>query len=207
MKHGLRKRMRQLLAEMPAPLAAAKSQAACARLVALEEFHRAGVVMIYLSMPGEVDTAQIALAAWRAGKTVLAPRVSWEQRHLLAMEIHSLGSGLVVGSYGIREPAEGGGPWPASEIDFIVVPALAYDRRGYRLGRGGGFYDRFLAERSVSPPAGQMRMVDASREGHRTVTCGLAFAEQVVDELPTAAHDRPVEMLVTDQEVLRFDVR
>jgi 5-formyltetrahydrofolate cyclo-ligase len=65
---------------------------------------------------------------------------------------------------------------------------MAYDRQGGRLGRGGGYYDRFLGQ-----------------PGLRAVRCGLAFAEQVVDELPTAPHDQPVDIVVTDQEVLRFN--
>jgi 5-formyltetrahydrofolate cyclo-ligase len=105
---------------------------------------------------------------------------------MAAMEIRSLRDGLTLGRLGIHEPA-GGQPWLVEAIDFIVVPALAFDHRGYRLGRGGGFYDRFLALPDL-----------------RAVTCGLGFAEQVVDEVPVAPHDRPVKLLVTDKGVLRF---
>ena len=78
--------------------------------------------------------------------------------------------------------------WPLEDIDFIIVPALAYDHNGGRLGRGGGFYDRFLAHTEV-----------------KAVTCGLAFSEQLVDELPIHAHDYPVQILVTDKDVIRFE--
>ncbi|MDY6912993.1 MAG: 5-formyltetrahydrofolate cyclo-ligase [Planctomycetota bacterium] len=186
MKCSLRKQMKATLASMPAAAVAAKSGAACNALMALPEFRRAGVVMLYLSICGEVDTAPIALGAWQAGKTVLAPKMLWQSRRMLAVEIHSLETNLVTADFGLREPAEGQ-PRPASEIDFIVVPALAYDRKGNRLGRGGGIYDRFLA----SP-------------GLRAVTCGLAFAEQVGVEVPVCDHDRPVDLLVSDAEVLRF---
>ena len=128
----------------------------------------------------------IALAAWRSGKTVLSPKVVWELRQMVPTEIHSLEEGLVRTRQGLREPAEGR-QWPDEDIDLIVVPALAYDRSGNRLGRGGGFYDRFLA-----------------RPGLRATTCGLAFDEQLVDSVPVHTKDYPIDVLVTDRGVLRF---
>ncbi len=173
---------------MPPGAASAKSNAASRLLTHMEEFKAARVIMLYMSMSQEVDTSAIALAAWQDAKTVLVPKVNWEQRHMMAMEIHSLESGLTTSERGpvIREP-QYGEPWPVNQIDFIVVPGLAFDRKGNRLGRGMGFYDRFLAT-----------------PGMRAFTCGLAFGEQVVPEVPTAGHDQPINALVTDQEVLKF---
>ena len=185
-KGHLRREMKAKLAAMSPAEASAKSAKACLALVALPEFRGAEVVMLYLPTPQEVDTAQVALHAWQADKTVLAPKVNWSQKHMLAVEIRSLDDGLATSRLTVREPAEGAA-CPPEEIDFIIVPALAYDRRGGRLGRGGGFYDRFLAQ-----------------PGLRAVRCGLGFDEQVVEELPAEAHDRPVDILVTDKEVLRF---
>jgi len=187
MKHHLRRQMKAKLAAMSPKEIATKSYAACEKLIALPEYHRARAVMLYLPISQEVDTAEIALHAWRQDKAVLAPKVNRRQRHMLAVEIHSLDDGLARGEFGIREPADGE-PWPVEEIDFIVVPALAYDGSGGRLGRGGGFYDRFLADPNI-----------------RALPCGLGFDEQVVDELPVHAHDLPVAVLVTDKRVLRFD--
>jgi 5-formyltetrahydrofolate cyclo-ligase len=186
MKSHLRKEMRERLLAMPAEAVTEKSRAACSGLIAQEEFRNADVVMIYLTIPGEVDTGELALVTWQHEKTVLVPKVDREQRHMIAVEIRSLETGFVAGSYGIREPVEGE-PYPPEDIDLIVVPALAYDRLGSRLGRGGGFYDRFLAHPGV-----------------RAVKCGLGFEDQIVDELPTRAHDYPLDMLVTDKQVLRF---
>jgi len=186
MKKHLRTEMKQKLAAMSSELAAEKSHAACSLLTALPEFRDADVVMLYLPIPQEIDPAEVALHAWRQDKTVLAPKVNWDQHHMLAVRISSLSDDIVTGKYGVPEPAKGP-VWPMEDIDFIIVPALAYDRTGARLGRGGGFYDRFLAE-----------------PGIRAVTCGLGFAEQLVDELPTDRHDRAVDILVTDKEVLRF---
>lgn len=190
MKARLRREIRRTLAEMPADVAAAKSRSACDKLTALDAFRSAASVMVYLHIPDEVDTTRIVRAAWDAGKRVLVPSVSWTQREMAAVVLHSLAEeDLARDRYGVRTPA-GGVEYPPAEIDFIAVPALAYDRIGNRLGRGAGFYDRFL-----------------SRPGVHAVTCGLAFAEQVVDSVPVRANDWPVRMLVTDTEVLEFHPR
>ena len=188
MKHALRKEMLATLAAMPAKTAAAKSHQACQRLIGLEEFRSAQTVMIYLPMPREVDTTPLALAAWQDGKTVVAPRVFWGQRHMVPVLCRTLrDEDISPGRFGVREPLEGE-PWPLEEIDLVVAPALAFDRKGHRLGRGGGFYDRFLASPLLEATA-----------------CGLGFAEQVVDDLPVADNDHRLDILVTDKEVLRFE--
>ena len=186
MKHHLRKEMKAKLAQMPPQEVSVKSYAACLSLMALPEYRDAQVIMLYLPISQEVDTAEIAMHAWQVDKTVLAPKVNRSQRHMLAVQIHSLDDGLTRGEFGIREPVEGE-VWPAGEIDLIIVPALAYDRTGGRLGRGGGFYDRFLAAQPT-----------------HAVACGLGFHEQIVDQLPIHAHDHPIDILVTDKQVLRF---
>jgi len=186
MKHLLRQDMKSRLAAIGPEHVRTRSEAACERLAALPEFRQADVVMLYLPIPLEVDTAVAALAAWQAGKTVLVPKVSWEQKHMIAVTCRSFEDNMEHLNHGLRHPADGE-PWPLEGIDLVVVPALAFDRAGRRLGRGGGFYDRFLA-----------------RPEFRGNTCGLAFAEQLVDELPCHDHDVAVNMLVTDQQVLRF---
>lgn len=188
-KREIRQGVKQTLAGMPADAAAAKSRAACAALVSLPEFRDAGAVMLFLSMPDEIDTTTALLAAWESDKTVLVPRVAASRRYMIPVECRSLDDRMAAGTYGIREP-ENTQPWPREEIDLVVVPGLAFDRAGNRLGRGGGYYDRFLG---LHAP--------------RTVTCGLSFAEQLIAEVPVDDHDRAVEILVTDKEVLRFDSR
>jgi 5-formyltetrahydrofolate cyclo-ligase len=138
-------------------------------------------------MADEVDTASLALAAWQFNKTVCAPKVNWEHRRLMPVEITSLDTNVKTGLYNLQEPIEGR-PIPLEMLNLIVVPGIAYDRKGRRLGRGGGFYDRFLAQSGLS-----------------AVKCGLALREQVVDDLSSEPHDQRVDMLVTDEEVLRFE--
>jgi len=188
MKHRLRMEMKATLAGMSAEDVDRASRAACSALTGLEEFRGAGAVMLYWPIPGEVNCVPVLLATWEAGKTALLPKII-SDHEIVALEYRSEIDELTVGRFGIREPAEGE-PWPLDEIDFIVVPALAYDQEGNRLGRGGGYYDRFLAH------------VELGAE-----TCGLAFAQQVVEELPVHSNDYPVDILVTDEQVLRFHRR
>jgi len=177
--------MKAALGAMKADDMAEMSRAACELLLALGEYRLARSVMLYAPIAGEVDCRPVAVAGWKDGKTVLLPRVTWASRHMVAVPVDSLDHPVVTGRNGLREPE--GEPWPIERIDLIVVPGLAYDRSGNRLGRGGGFYDRFLANPSLA--------------AH---TCGLAFSIQVVRELPVRPNDYPVKVLVTDKEVLRF---
>lgn len=185
-KKAARRRVRRQLAQMPPDVARRKSLAACEALVGLDEFARADTVMAYMAIPGEVDTTPILERAWREGKTVLLPKVRADAHEMMAAPYRTVDDPMVVGRYNIREPAREDA-WPVGRIDFIVVPALAYDANGNRLGKGGGYYDRFL-----------------SQPGMHAVMCGLAFAEQVIESLTVEGHDRKVDLLVTDEGVRRF---
>ena len=142
--------------------------------------------MMYLSLPHEVDTSEAVLYSWQQGKTVVMPKVSWQQRHMIPVQISSLETGYSTEASGLRNPITGV-PMPIEEIDLVVAPALGFDKKGNRLGRGGAFYDRFFANQQLN----------ASR-------CGFAFAEQLVDSVPVEERDEPVDFLVTDKEVLYF---
>jgi len=165
----------------------AKSLAASSLLTSTAEFAASRVVMLYLSTAQEVDTAPIALRCWQAGKTVVVPKVSWDQRRMLPVEITSLhADGLTTSGHGVREPIAGN-PIPIQFIDLVVVPGLGFKPSCYRIGRGMGFYDRFLAQGEFLG-----------------VSCGLCYDEQIVPELPVLDHDMPLGMLVSDRGVRRF---
>ena len=87
--------------------------------------------------------------------------------------------------FGILEPDEGCPLVPTEEVDLVLVPALCYDRRGFRLGMGGGYYDRWL-------------------EQYDSLTVGLCRAALLQDTLPTESHDRPVDMIITPTSLLRI---
>ena len=184
-KVELRGQLRNRLLAMPPEQRKEKSREACRNLMAMEQFQDASIIMIYLSLPHEVDTSEAILHAWQLGKTIAVPKISWQQRHMIPVQITSLETGFATGASGLRNPVAGA-PIPFGQIDLVVAPALGFDRLGNRLGRGGSFYDRFFANKEVI----------ASR-------CGLAFAEQLVDSIPTTDSDEPVDFVVTDEEVIR----
>lgn len=184
-KAVIRRQLRETLAAMTDAQRHDKSLAACRFVAATPEFDAARVVMLYLSTPTEVDTASLALKCWQQNKSVVVPKVSWDQRRMLPVEISSLKDAMTM-TGPVREPVSGK-PIPLDLIDLVIVPGLGFTPKGYRIGRGMGFYDRFLA---------QPEFVGLS--------CGLSFEEQVLPELPVLDHDVPLGMLVTDRGVRRF---
>jgi 5-formyltetrahydrofolate cyclo-ligase len=184
-KQTIRTEVREMLAAMSSQSRATKASLAAEKVIRLSEFNSAKVVMIFLNTDTEIDTVAIALAAWAGDKTVLVPRVSISDRHMIALECRSLHAGLIESSYGILEPIDGDA-WPIESIDLIIVPGLAFDRQGNRLGQGAGFYDRFLAT-----------------EGMRAATCAMAFGEQLIEAVPVSSNDWPMDIVVTDHEVIR----
>ena len=140
---------------------------------------------LYCALAGEVPTERIRRAYLAAGARLYYPRVTG--RGTLAFYPHREGDGWETGPYGILEPSNPAGVEPRlSGWDIIVVPGLAFDRRGNRLGHGYGYYDRFLGGLPESVPR-----------------VGLACAGQLVPEVPVDAWDVPVHALVTEEGVIR----
>ncbi len=185
-KQAIRSTLRQTLAGISPADHQTKSAAACNAIASSPEFAAARVVMLYLSMAQEVDTASLALRCWQTGKTVAVPKVSWDQRRMLPVEIASLQTRMTTSGPGVREP-EVGRPVPVELIDLVIVPGLGFTADGHRIGRGMGFYDRFLAQ--------------ADFVG---LSCGLGFEEQIVRSLPMLDHDMALSMLCTDRGIRRF---
>jgi len=163
-----------------------KSFAACEALCATDEFQKAQSLMTYLAMPKELDTSQANLQAFKLNKTVVVPRVVWDQRELEPVVIYTLNCPMEISRYGLRNPS-GTELVDVARIDMVVVPGLGFDEYGDRLGRGAGFYDRFLASHDF-----------------KGIRCGLAFEDQLADSIPVDEHDMRLDMLVTDQQVRRF---
>jgi len=185
-KKEIRQKLRAEMAAISPAELHERSIQACSRLAQTPEYARSEIIMVFLSLPTEVDTTSLVLQAWRDRKRVLAPKVSWEQRRMLPIQIDSLSDDLSESVLGIREPADGV-PIPLANIDMVIVPGLGFDLQGNRLGRGRGFYDRFLAHRDWAG-----------------IACGLALQNQVLDSVPTTEHDMKIQMLVTDSAVYRF---
>jgi len=185
-KAAVRRQLRETLEAMGEADRHQKSVTACGLIAASPEFAAARVVMLFLSAPTEVDTAPLALRCWQHNKTVVVPKVSWDQRRMLPVEITSLQANMTTTGPGVREPIAGK-PIPLNFIDLVIVPGLGFTATGYRIGRGMGFYDRFLAQPEFIG-----------------VSCGLAFEEQIVEQVPVLDHDVPLSMLATDRAIRRF---
>jgi 5-formyltetrahydrofolate cyclo-ligase len=188
-KQQLRLTLQKSLLELSEQQRVEKSRKACQNLISTPQFQNASAVMLYLSLPHEVDTSEAVLQAWQLGKVVVVPKVSWQQRHMIPVRINSLETGFSTGASGLRNPTTGV-PIPIGDIDLVVSPALGFDRHGNRLGRGGSYYDRFFANEELKAPK-----------------CGFAFTEQLIDSIPVAEHDEPVDFLVTDEEVIYISNR
>jgi 5-formyltetrahydrofolate cyclo-ligase len=160
--------------------------AAQERVLALPAVRDARTVMLFSSFGSEVDTGLLADRLHRSGVRVLLPFLDGRELHAAA---HRAGDELVPSSYGAKEPA-GRTPVDPMEIDVVVVPGLAFDREGYRVGYGAGYYDRFLSGLSGG-----------------TVRVGLCFSEQLVDAVPHGPADEPVDVIVTPTETIERPLR
>jgi len=150
------------------------------RLLLLPEFKRANVIMFYVSKGGEVETMPMIEAALERGKAVLVPVIKTRKKKMVVSEVMDPDKDLVRGPYGIYQPKAHFEVFHPRSIDLAIVPGVAFDKKGNRLGRGMGYYDKFLTRLRPGVP-----------------TVGLAFKFQVVRKLPTLSHDRPVTKLLT----------
>ena len=145
---------------------------------ALEQYETAKSVFCYCSVFPEVDTFGIMAGILADGKVLAVPKIIGDGI-MEARIVRSL-SELVPGKFGIMESKDGAEILAPDEIDIAIVPAAAYDADGYRLGRGGGYYDRYLAE------------TDA-------IKVGLTRQSQLMEHVPHLAHDIPVDILLTEK--------
>jgi 5-formyltetrahydrofolate cyclo-ligase len=156
-----------------------------ARFLATPYYENAKTIALYAPIRGEVPTRDILIAALADGKTVCYP-LSHVHGRILSFRAISSESELEPGRLGVREPTNAADLVAVEKIDLFVVPGLGFSRDGKRLGRGGGYYDATLK---------------AALERSRRV--GLAFSDQVVDEIPINLDDVVMDLVVTEAESLR----
>jgi 5-formyltetrahydrofolate cyclo-ligase len=143
----------------------------------------------YVAVQGEVDPAPIVHAAWARGLDVFLPRVM-VGRSMVFAAWHA-GAPTVRGHYGVPEPTAEVAVRPAGRLDVVLVPLVAFDRTGTRLGTGAGFYDRAFAFKHGQP------------RGSRPLLVGLAYAFQEVPGLERRSWDVPLDYVVTERELIR----
>ena len=158
-----------------------KSEAIRRKVFRLTAFRRASTVCCYVALPYEVQTWRMIEEMLLRGKRVVVPVVRPRVKRLVLSEVHDPSRELSQGAFGVPEPrASAFHPIRVDEVDLALVPGLAFDRRGHRLGHGHGYFDRLLADLPSTTP-----------------TIGLAFRFQHLDRLPTASHDRAVQTVLT----------
>jgi 5-formyltetrahydrofolate cyclo-ligase len=173
-KKEIRREVRRRIAEIDAPSRALAAERIFSQIETLEPFREARCIALFAAMKDEVPT-DFALRRWRdMGKRIVVPRVEGD-----VMRFYDYApERMQTGAFGIEEPM-GDEECSCTYIDLMIVPARAFTRRGERLGRGGGFYDKYM-----------------SLNGFRAYKVGIAFSCQIFDAIPTDAHDIIVDEVV-----------
>lgn len=176
-KQEIRKQIQKLRDALSPEEWKEKTDAICERVISSDMFREATDVLCYVNIKSEVGTGAIIEEAWRLGKNVWVPKViSDEQMEFYC--IHSF-SDLSVGAFGISEP-DGTGKVNCPEFALMIVPGVAFDLSGNRIGYGKGYYDRYI-----------------ERCAHLD-TMGIAFDIQLLEKLPADACDQPLDAVITE---------
>jgi len=192
LKNKLRAQYIEKRKAIPAGEKAELDSRLCERFMALVTYRYADALLLYAPKAQEIDVMPIAESALEAGRTVAFPRCRDLEDGTHHMDFHIVTSldQLEIGSYGIREPRPELPVYDPAVCDttksVIIVPALSYDRMGYRLGYGGGYYDRFLSH-------------------FKGARVGFAYSRFVCQKLPRSRYDLPVDVLVTERRVTAIE--
>lgn len=150
----------------------------CARLEQQEVWKQARSILFYAPLPDEPDVWPLVAVGLSMGKTIALPRFVPKQNLYVACLIRNPAADLHWGQFGVREPNDQCPQVPLNRLDFILVPGVGFDLNGRRLGRGKGFYDRWLAD-------------------HHGTMCGVAFDQQIVGKVPVEPHDIRLSCILT----------
>jgi len=184
-KNMIRKQVKESLSKLSKPLYEDYSYKIATRIFDDEDFKKATVIGITVSKQPEVDTYQIIRKAWELGKQVVIPKCHPKEKRLSFRTLKEF-SQLESVFFGLLEPIEAlTTEVTADQIDLLIVPGLAYTMEGYRLGFGGGYYDRYLTN-------------------YTGKTLSLAFHDQIISPFPVEEHDIPVSKIITNKETLKI---
>lgn len=183
-KGELRRRMRQIRGALPEAPWSERSRAVCERALELEELRASRSLAAYVAVRREADPAALLAAVRAAGGRVALPRVVADEGRLAFHWVEDDGE-LLQGPLGTLEPPESAPACAPEDIDVVLVPALAVDLAGNRVGYGRGYYDRALP------------LFERAR------SIALVFDFQIIPEVPVTAGDVPLSIVVSDRRVLR----
>lgn len=180
MKSAIRKQVRAERDNIGPLFRLEKSREIHEELHKLTEFTQAENILLYHSTQSEVETEEVIEQLLSEGKAVYLPRS--EEGELIICRIQHKDD-LAEGAYGIKEPKGSCLEYDPEKLDCLIIPGVAFDRKGNRLGYGKGYYDKLLKNCSAPKIA-------------------LAFAEQIVDDVPAEPHDIAMDLIVTDQGLI-----
>ncbi len=179
-REQIRKEVKQTRQRIPRDMALRQAEQVAAHVRAWPVYRAAQAVLLYVAMGDELGTATLLDAVLADKKTLLVPRCG-ARGHMDAVAVADWRA-LPEGRFGLSEPPMSAPAFDPMDIDLALLPALAFDLSGNRLGWGAGYYDRFLPRT-------------------RAVAAGLAFSEQIVPHIPPMPHDVPVQYLITPQGI------
>ena len=183
MKRTQRQQMIKKLKQMPIATYAERSEKIVSQLLQTAQFQVAKTIAVTMSNFPEVETRRLIETAWSLGKTVTVPKSHPATREMTFYAITGFDQ-LEVVFAGIEEPIEASCQKVLLEnLDIVIVPGVVFNEQGFRIGFGGGYYDRFLAK-------------------YKGVTIALAFDEQVQASIPVDSHDVPIQTIITDQRTI-----
>lgn len=183
-KKELRKKFKQIRKAMSENQREIADMQVFENAVATDEYKYADVILAYVSSDIEVDTYKLIEYSWQAGKKVCVPRCKPNSNEMEFYEIYSFDD-LEQGAFGILEPKESCEQWDNKGKACCIVPALSYDNRGYRLGFGKGFYDKYLT-------------------GFEGKKLGICYDNCMSLKLPNDEYDISVDLVVTDKSALKI---
>jgi len=177
-KKTIREKISQIRMGLPKEAVLEKSKKIIDNLIGLEEYGDAEIVMSYVSLDNEVDTKEFIKNELGLGKTIVVPFIEDG-----CIEVSRLNEPeFIKGNFGVLEPLKK--ERCDEKIDMVIIPGIAFDETGSRIGFGKGCYDRFL-------------------EKCNALKIGLAFEEQIVEKILTEEHDQPVDMIITEKRIIR----
>jgi len=186
-KAALRRRIHDELARMQPQARAMASAQARALLAHQKVWQEAESILFFAPTEGELDVWPLLPEALAAGKSVALPRFLKEAKGYVGCKVNDVDQDVAVGYLGIREPLERCARVALNRLDLVLVPGVGFDLHGRRLGRGKGFYDRLL-------------------RAARGTTCGVAFDQQIVREVPVEPHDKYVNCILTPTRWIELQV-
>ena len=180
-KKELRKKFAEERNAMPLEEIDNKSNSIVKILLGTEEYKKAKRIFTFVNANSEPITIPLIEQAWKDGKMVAVPKMTGKPHEMVFVEIKSMEE-LEPNKYGIREPKLTEGKVVLSDKDTImIVPALAIDKEGYRLGYGGGYYDKYISENDSM------------------ANIGIAFSRQVIEKVPISENDMKLDMVITEK--------